>query len=221
MRTLLHASFDPPSRALRLVMAEKSLTFQGVALDLSAMDDSERETLAAANPAMTLPVLIDQAPSGETASIAPLIAAIDYLEEAYPEPIIYPKTAAGRAEMRRLILWFADKFAREVSAPLLTRGDLAGERRREAFSALRWHLDYFEWLLERRACLACDRISAADLVAAAFLSTHDYFGDVPWADFPETQGWHRRMKSRPAMRAILDDRSPHAPPRPGYADPDA
>jgi glutathione S-transferase len=46
------------------------------------------------------------------------------------------------------------------------------------------HLGYIDGLLQTRDWLAGRRMSLADFAAAAHLSVIDYFGDVPWKDFP-------------------------------------
>lgn len=45
---------------------------------------------------------------------------------------------------------------------------------------LNFHLEYIDWLAERRNYLAGDDFSLADITAAAHLSVIDYLGDVPW-----------------------------------------
>lgn len=212
MRTLLHAPFDPHCRAVRLTLEEKRLPHRLVAMDPGALDEDDQATLAAVNPAMSLPVLLDETPNGEDAAISPAMAAMEYLDELQPDPPLMPQTAAGRAEVRRLIDWFATRFEQDVSvplrAPLNANARVGSETRRTAYGAMRWHFDYFEWLLEGRACFAGDRLSLADLTAAAYLSVLDYFGDAPWRDFPETANWYRRMKSRPSLRKALEDDHP-------------
>lgn len=215
MRSLLHRPFDPGSRFARLALAEKGLVARLVE---TRPDD---EALAAANPAMTVPVLIDEPPTGGEIAVAPASAIAEYLDEAYREPRILPSTSASRAEARRLFCWFDQKFEAEVSAPLVrARIDLgrAETQAGNARDAMRWHLDYLSFLLERRAFLAGDGMTIADLAGAAHLSVNDYFGLVPWSDFPEVRAWYSRMKSRPSMRPILADRLGAAAPAAHYAD---
>ena len=69
--------------------------------------------------------------------------------------------------------------------------------------------------------LASREVSLGDLAVAAHLSALDYFGEVPWADFPAIAEWYMRMKSRPAFRSLLNDRIPGQPPVAHYSDPDA
>src|SRR6202035_3300315 len=42
--------------------------------------------------------------------------------------------------------------------------------------------------------------SLGDLAVAGHLSALDYFGEVPWEDFPAAREWYVRMKSRPSFR---------------------
>jgi glutathione S-transferase len=78
--------------------------------------------------------------------------------------------------------------------------------------ALKRHLGYIEYLLAERDWLAGDRLSLADLAAAANLSILDYFGEVPWKDFPVAKTWYMKLKCRPCFRSLLSDRQPGMPP---------
>ena len=53
---------------------------------------------------------------------------------------------------------------------------------------------------------------------AAHLSALDYFGEVPWTDYPQAAEWYVRMKSRPSFRTLLADRVPGQPPTMTYAE---
>ena len=70
---------------------------------------------------------------------------------------------------------------------------------------LRYHLDYMDWLLEKRKWLAGDEMTIADFAASAHLSSLDYINDVNWAGFPCVKEWYSKIKSRPAFRPILSD----------------
>ncbi|MEL7486637.1 MAG: glutathione S-transferase family protein [Pseudomonadota bacterium] len=219
MRSLLHMPLDPPSRMVRVLLAEKALRVRLVATP----PGEDRETLAAQNPAMTLPVLIDEAPTGEEISASPAWAIAEYLEDVYDTPSLSPATSAGRAEARRLVSWFCDKFENEVINPSL-RPKINGERvsvddagAAKTAERLCWHLDYLSWLLENRDWLAGASMTIADIAGAAYLSTADYFGLIPWRDFTHVKEWYARLKSRPSFRTLLDDRVDGAPPAAHYA----
>ena len=224
MRSLLGQSFDPATRFVRLALAEKGLPARFV----ERRSDDPDGDLARLNPALTLPVLVDEPPSGGEIAVSPVAAIADYLDEAYGEAPLLPATSAGRAEARRLLYWFIDKFDREVTA-LIAKPRIAGGRGRRwgepepvaAFSAaIVWHFDYLSYLLERRQWIAGERMTAADLAAAAALSVNDYFSLVPWADFPDVRDWYARLKSRPSMRGLLADALDGVPAPAHYANPD-
>ena len=70
---------------------------------------------------------------------------------------------------------------------------------------MKFHLDYLNWLLERRKWIACDLLTVSDFTAASHLSSLDYINDVNWDDFPNVKDWYSKIKSRPAFRPILTD----------------
>ncbi|OYY82199.1 MAG: glutathione S-transferase, partial [Rhizobiales bacterium 35-66-30] len=65
---------------------------------------------------------------------------------------------------------------------------------------------------------AGERMSHADLAAAAHLSVADYLGDVPWDEDEDAKAWYARLKSRPTFRALLNDSIPGMPASSTYAD---
>lgn len=223
MRVLLHAPFDPGSRAARLALGEKKLDFNAVE---QKAPESDGDFLRI-NPAGRLPVLLEQSLTGEEAALWPAPAAAEYLDEAYGGTPLLPGTSLKRAETRRLVAWFEEKFAADVSGPIIFERIEKRRRRlgppdyaviRPAADALGWHLDYLSHLIESRNWLAGETLTLADLFAAAHLSVLDYFGAVPWHDAPEAKDWYARLKSRPSFKPLLDDRIPGTPPHRAYGD---
>lgn len=226
MRTLYYMPLDPASRMIRIVLAEKGLPAQLVEKRPWADDDG---ALAAVNPAATIPVLIDEPPTGGEIALSPPGAIVEYLEEAYTSEPLLPATSAGRAEARRLCAWFTDKFEAEVTSltlrervdkRLMRRGQPDYELLKAGAAALAWHLDYAAWLLDQRHWLAGEKLSIADIAAAAQLSALDYIDFVPWDKFQPVKDWYARLKSRPSMRPILRDRIDGLPPPSHYDNPD-
>ncbi|WP_135081182.1 glutathione S-transferase family protein [Terasakiella sp. SH-1] len=219
MRRLYHLPFDPQSRKVRLLLAEKKLDFSCVIEPVW----ERRETFLALNPAGEVPVLVE--PEGRP--IWDDAAICEYLEEVYPTPTLLGMQADQRAEVRRLVAWFDKKFANEVTK------NLVGEKLHKRFvtgstpnsSAIRagkqnvhYHLDYIGYLTEQRNWLAGDDLSLADITAAAHISCVDYLGDIPWKDHEGAYDWYVRFKSRPAMREILKDTVTGFPASPHYSD---
>lgn len=220
MRILHHLALSPFSRKVRVVLREKNLDFQ---LRVEKVWERRPDFLAM-NPAGTVPVLVEE--DGTTLADSGVIC--EYLEEVHPqERNLLGETPAERAEVRRLVAWFDQKFSREVTDNLLREkmmkkflglGEPNSSAIRAGYSNIHYHLDYIGWLIERRKFLAGDKYSLADVAAAAHLSCLDYIGDIPWAEHAKAKDWYARIKSRPAFRPLLSDLIPGAPPPAHYAD---
>lgn len=218
MRRLHHLPLSPFSRKVRLVLAEKKIEVELV----EEKPWEKRMEFLLLNPAAQVPVLqID----GLTLSDS--VAICEYLDEVHPAPSLMPTTPEARAEVRRLVHWFDDKFHREVTENLLYErvtkklkksGYPDGSRIREGTHAIKYHLDYLDWLIDQRKWLAGDQMTLADFAAAAHLSCLDYIDDVDWTRSANVKDWYARIKSRPAFRGILSDTLPGMRPPEHYAD---
>jgi glutathione S-transferase len=218
MRVLYHHTLSPYARKVRLALHEKRLSF-----DEHVVNPWQREeSLLSLNPAGDVPVLVED----DDRVIADATAICEYLEDAYPENPLLGGAPLERAEARRLVAWFDAKFAREVGdhiagEKLVKRVMSSGAPDSRALKAgrenLRTHLQYIEWLTERRRWLAGNQLTLADLSAAAHISIVDYIGDVPWDDHQLAKEWYVRVKSRPSFRCLLRDTVPGVLPAPVYA----
>jgi glutathione S-transferase len=227
MLTLLHHPLCPHSRYVRLILGE-----YGIAVRLAEERFWERrEEFLLLNPAGEIPVLVadGQPPVPGAAIIA------EFIEETQPPSDeterLLPPGAIDRVEVRRLAAWFNDKFHAEVSGPLVTErvfkrymtkeqggGPPDTDALRAARHNIRYHLAYLGWLVRTRDWLAGERLSLADLAAAAHLSVVDYLGEVPWSEDETAKSWYARVKSRPAFRPLLADTMAGLPPSKSYAD---
>jgi glutathione S-transferase len=88
---------------------------------------------------------------------------------------------------------------------------------RAARANIRYHLAYIGWLAASRDWLSGERLTYADLAAAAHLSTVDYLGDVPWSEDESAKAWYARVKSRPSFRPILNEVAAGVAPSATYA----
>jgi glutathione S-transferase len=226
MLTLFQQPLCPLSRYVRLITGEYGIAVRAV----EERFWERREEFLELNPAGQIPVLVaDGTPPVPGATII-----AEYIEETHnPEggaDHLLPKTPGERVEVRRLASWFNDKFHSEVSGPLVTErvfkrhmtteqggGPPDVEAMRAARHNIRYHLAYIGWLVRTRDWLAGERLSLADLAAAAHLSSVDYLGDVPWNADETAKNWYARVKSRPAFRAILADSLAGLPPSAHYA----
>jgi glutathione S-transferase len=226
MLTLFHHPFCPHSRFIRLALGE-----HGIAARLVEERVWERrQEFLALNPACTTPVLVEE-------GLPPVPGAgviAEYLDETCGADLgelrLLPREPSLRVEVRRLMSWFNDKLFAEVTGPLtlerlykrhmpVSAGGGSPETAaiRVARHNLRYHLAYIGWLVRTRDWLAGERMSYADLAAAAHLSAADYLGDVPWNDDEIAKTWYARVKSRPSFRPLLAETLAGIPPSETYA----
>lgn len=221
MRTLYHLWLSPFSRKVRVVLSEKSLTFK---MEVEETWERRREFLAL-NPTGNVPVLIES----DNTVLADSMVICEYLDEKYPEPNLIGKSLYDRAEVRRLVAWFDEKFNEEVTNKLLVEkimkrflglGEPDSREIRAAQANIHTHLEYITFLTDRRFWLAGDKLTLADIAAAAHISAIDYLGDVPWNEYKSVKIWYARIKSRPSFQNVLSDRILGLPPPKNYSDPD-
>ena len=227
MHQLYHHPMSAASRYVRLLLGEygESVEF------IEEKPWARREAFLARNPAGTVPVLIAD---GADPICGGMIVG-EYLDETIGammrEKRLMPENSGERAEVRRLIDWFLNKFESEVVRYLvgervfkqLMRSEEGGgppdaSKIRAARANLKQHMKYTSRLAASRNWLAGARISCADIAAAASLSVLDYLGEIDWDEEPPAKDWFARMKSRPSFRPLLADKVLGLPPASHYID---
>ena len=213
----------PFSRKVRLALAEKGIPF-----DLQRENPWEgSDAFYALNPAGRTPVLREP---DKRVTLIDSQAICEYFEETVDRSPLILGTAAGRAEIRRLVALFDEQFFGEVTHPLLNermkkrlvlRSPPDSRMLREAMRLAHEHLDYIDWLIDNRRWLAGAQMSLADFAAAAQISVADYLGGIDWAGHEEAHGWYRVMKSRPSFRPLLTEKMEGIPVPAGYSDPNS
>jgi glutathione S-transferase len=184
--TLYDADRCPYCARVRVVLAEKGIEYETVAIDL----DDRPAWIYEKNPLGRVPVL------EEDAFVLPESAVIDeYLEERYPEPPLWPADAAERAFGRLLVFRF-DQLSKPYYA--LRRGeDGAGER-------LGSQLAKLNAVLDARPYLSGREFGLADVAYVPWiLRARDRMG-VDVTSFPALSEWLERLSARPSIAAELD-----------------
>jgi RNA polymerase-associated protein len=187
--TLYDAARCPYCARVRIVLAEKSISYETVAVDL---DDRPR-WIYDLNPSGRVPVLDDD---GRVLPESHVI--MEYLEDRVPEPPLLPGDPMGRALVRLLIERFGE-----------TIGDAYYARRRDRSSpsagdALDGALDHLDHLLTQQPYLSGAEYGLADCAYA------------PWVLRAEAalvvdvrtrrrglQAWLERLEERPAIAAEI------------------
>jgi len=215
------------SRFIRLVLAE-----YGYQVDLVEEQtwDKRRDFLAL-NPAGTLPVYVDDS----MRALCGATVISEYLDETHGvlkrDRRLLAEDPFQRAEIRRLVEWFMQKMETDVTRPLARErvyklqmtaeqggGAPDSKMLRTARNNIRQHMKYVTWLAGSRQWLAGERMSYADLAAAAAISILDYLGEIEWAETPVVKDWYQRIKSRPSFRPLLNERVRGLTPVSHYAD---
>ncbi len=210
MRTLYHFPLHPASRQARIALAEKKLKIKEEIIDPWQPSEAFTELTAESVP----PVLIDIIPGG-TVTISGVRAITEYANDGSTRHPLLAEDVFERAEARRIAAWFDTRFTDEVDAYILSEkvektimGGASADPAvlREGREHLQFHLGYLSWLLEQRDWLAGRKYSLGDVAAAAHISVLDFLGEVKWRDWPDLKEWYQKIKSRPAMRGVINDR---------------
>lgn len=227
MLTLFHHPLLASCRYVRLAMGEYGE-------ELALIEEKpwvRRKEFLSLNPAGTLPVLLAE---GDSPIVGAAVIA-EYLDETRGalkrDKRLFAEDPFERAEIRRLADWYLGKTEAEVTRhlvrerafkPYMTSAQGGGPPDAAAIRAARTnvrpHLKYTNWLAGTRNWLAGDKLSYADLAAAATVSVLDYMGEVDWSEFPAARDWYMRVKSRPSFRSLLNDRVRGVSPAAHYAD---
>ena len=205
MVLLVHHPVSAFSRKIRIILNEKKMLFVLREEEPWALSDEAYQL----NPSGSLPIFVY-----DGKAISGNYAISEFLEEASPDVPLLPIYIEKRAETRRLCEWFDEKFYHEVFLQIVTekvfkRFSNGGAPNAKVINIglnnLAFHLEYVDWLAERRNYLAGDEFSLADIAAAAQISVIDYLGDVPWDGYKNAKIWYSKIKSRPSFKDILKD----------------
>ena len=201
---LYHYFLCPSSRFIRMVLDEKKIEYQPLIENL--WRPSEKFLMM--NPAGFFPVV--KTKNGQLIVGAQVI--IEYFEEHTPNHELMKNTS--KHEIRRIVHWFDSSFKNEVILPLLKEKILKryqnslpdSEQIRIARSNLKYHLDYFNYLISQNDYLVDDTISYADFYYASSLSVLDYIDELNFYQFDKLKNLYLVIKSRPCFKKILKDR---------------
>lgn len=191
----------PFGQKVRIVLAEKGLTYDLVQVDLTK-GEHRRPEFSRLNPFNRVPVLVDE---DTTVWDSTIIA--EYLEDEYPEPPVLP--AIGSSAMRaraRLFEDFADSaFTPQIGQYMAEMGKAEGERNQERLQDIRRRvermLDYLNHELSTQQFIAGD-FSVADIALAPRALVLPNLGIEPGTNRPNVDAWFKRLLDRPSIRNL-------------------
>jgi glutathione S-transferase len=179
--TLYTAERCPYAARARIVLAEKRLDYDAVEIDL----DDRPAWLYEKNPLGRVPVYEE-----EGGLVLPESEVImEYLEERFPEPALWPADPAERA-LARLRLRRFDRFGDEYYA-----------LRRGAASKLDERLAELDAALEAQPYLTGRDYGLADIGYVPWILRAQERLGVDLSPFPAVAEWLERLSERPAIAA--------------------
>ena len=181
MPTLYTAERCPYAARVRIVLAEKRLAYDAVEIDL----ENRPAWLYEKNPLGRVPVYEE-----DDGLVLPESEVImEYLEERFPEPPLWPPDPAERA-LARLLLRRFDRLGDEYYALRRGRESRLDERLAELHA-----------VLEAQPFLSGRDYGLTDIGYVPWiLRAHDRFG-VDLEPFPAVSEWVERLCERPAVAA--------------------
>ncbi|MDB4973287.1 MAG: glutathione S-transferase [Myxococcaceae bacterium] len=201
MLTLIDLPISPYAQKVKLALLEKGLAFEVKRVPAKP----PFEELRALSPRLELPVLMDGDFSLYDSSVI-----VEYLEDAYPEPALLPKSPRERARVRVIeelcdtaydaVVWgVAELTVFQRGSGELQRAMLA--RASEQVAGLNARL---EAELDGRAWLNGAQVGFGDIVAYPHVNAAASQGNKPAAG-SKLEGWLRAMRQRPSVQRCKQD----------------
>ena len=219
MNTLYHLPFSANSRLVRIALSEKKIDVKLIVEPVW----ERRASFLSLNPEGQVPVFL----TNKNISLSGSSVIIEWLEDLSSEHSLIGNDINFRAEARRIMLWFNNKFSLEVESSIvyekimkvfMGKGNPDANILRVGRKNLITHMQYINWLSKNRDWLAGNSYSIADISAAANLSILDYLGEINWREYSFAKEWYARVKSRPSFRSVLLDKIPGLLPPKYYSD---
>ena len=204
MITLYSGPLSLFSRKIEIALREKSLPFERIMAPFNQTTgyDPKHPEVVAINPKQQVPVLND-----EGIVLYDSTVILEYLEDAYPEPPLFPLCPGARARCR-LDELYADEILFPVLRPLMHRTsppatDQIKRLAQEADAliaerALEKHYAVLEDRLAGREFFG-DAVSVADIALFMSVLFSLRLGGPSLAPFDGLTRWFERLKLRPAF----------------------
>jgi glutathione S-transferase len=191
----------PFGQKVRIILAEKGLSYELIQIDLTQGEQRKPEFLRL-NPFGRVPVLID-----EDVTVYDSTIIAEYLEDEYPEPPLLP--AIGSSALRaRARTWedFADtSFTAQVGQLMGETGKPEGDRDparlQKSHRSIERVLDFINHELQGQEFLA-QQFSVADIAFVPRLVVLKDLGLEPGQNRANVEAWLNRMIDRPSIQSL-------------------
>ena len=192
---------SPHCQKVRIVLAEKDLSYEKIFVDLYKGEQKKPDFLRL-NPYGKVPVLVDE---DEVVYDSTIIN--EYLEDEYPHPPLMPSRSGERARARMLEDFADNSFTAPTSFLLIElqkpEGEGNAERIQRYCAETLRVLQLLERRLEGKEYLA-GGFSLADVAFAPRLLILSNLGiEVP-DRLKNVPGWIERLKQRPSVKQLAE-----------------
>jgi len=194
----------PNPRRVRIFLAEKGVDLPETPVDMMKREHKSPEHRARNSLGQVPTLELD-----DGTHISETVAICRYFEEVRPEPSLFGRTAAEKANVdmwvRRIefqLMTPVGNFWRHAhprTAALLTQYKDFGESNREAYSNAQKWLD--RELSDGRPFIAGQAYSMADICALSTADFADWIGLPLEDDKPHLKAWRERVTARPSSGA--------------------
>jgi glutathione S-transferase len=193
---------SPYCQKVRLVLAEKDLSYEKIFVDLMKNEQKTPDFLRL-NPYGKVPVLVDD---GEAIYDSTVIN--EYIEDEYPHPPLMPADSGERARARMFEDFADNSFTAQgglLAAELRKSADQVDQERIQRYRAdLVRVLEFLERHLEGREYVSGE-FSLADLAFVPRLLMLPGLGvEIP-ARLKNVVAWSERLKQRPSVKQLQQE----------------
>ncbi len=191
----------PFGQKVRIVLAEKSLSYELAPIDITRGEHRRPEFLRL-NPYGRVPVLVD-----EDTVVYDSTVINEYLDDEYPDPPVLPRIEFSSLRARaRLLEDFADaSFTPQVGQLMAEMVKAEGERDQNRVQRLRQTiervLDYLNRELQGQHFLAGE-FSVADIGFVPRLLVLGELGIEAGTGRGNLDGWVKRLLERPSIQSL-------------------
>jgi glutathione S-transferase len=193
---------SPYCQKVRLVLAEKDLSYEKVFVDLMKNEQKAAEFLRL-NPYGKVPVLVD-----EDEVIYDSTVINEYLEDEYPHPPLMPEESGARARVRMLEDFADNSFTAQgglLMAELRKPAEQVDQERVQRYRAdLGRVLEFLERHIDGKEYMS-GAFSLADLAFVPRLLMLPKLGvEIP-SRLINVLAWSERVKRRPSVRQLQQE----------------
>ena len=191
----------PFGQKVRVVLAEKGLSYELAPIDIAQGEQRKRDFLRL-NPFGRVPVLVD-----EDVTIYDSTIIAEYLEDEYPEPPLLPPVGSSALRARARMwedfadTWFTPQVGQLMAELTKNESDRDATRVQRLQQTVDQMLTFLNHELQAQEFLT-GQFSVADIAFVPRLVVLPDLGIDAGLNRPNVDGWYKRMIERPSIQNL-------------------